>query len=125
MPLRGYIANDPTLHQKRWSGTTFRGMQVTDKDIAMYEVGKMLMNKAFLSTSRSRDVAEFFATKDLPANKRAAICTYNIKDNHAALDIDEYSKFDEQEILILPCMDFQVTNIDTAGKFVEIELLLP
>ena len=122
-----YIANDPTLHQKRWSGKTYRGMHMTDKDIAMYEVGKMLMNKAFLSTSRLRKVAERFARKDLPANKRAAICTYHIKDNHAALDIKEYSEYpdEEEEILILPCMDFQVISIDTTGEFVEIELLLP
>ena len=124
-----YIASDATLHKKRWMGTTYRGMRVTKNDIAAYEVGKMLMNKAFLSTSRSRKVAETFAKKDLSPGQRAAICTYVVKDSHAALDIEEYSEFSnpqdsEQEVLILPCMDFQVTKINTDGEFVEIEVLL-
>ncbi len=121
-----YIASDPALRRNRWLGTTYRGMRITDKDIALYQVGKMLMNKAFLSTSRLRKVAELFAKKDLEADERAAVCTYVIKDNHAALDIKEYSEYpdEEEEILILPCMDFEVTNIDTNGEFVEIELIL-
>lgn len=120
-----YIANESTLRKNRWMGTTYRGMHMTGDDIAMYEVGQMLMNKAFLSTSQLRKVAEKFATKDLPINKKAAICTYVIKDNHAALDVKEYSEFPpEDEVLILPCMDFEVTKLDTKGKFVEIEVLL-
>jgi hypothetical protein len=120
-----YIANDPTLRQHRWMGTTYRGMHMTDKDIAMYEVGKMLMNKAFLSTSQLRKVAESFAKKILPVDKRAGICTYIIKDNHAALDIKNYSEYpEEEEVLIFPCMDFEVTRLDTNGEFVEIEVLL-
>lgn len=47
----------------------------------------MLMNKAFLSTSRLRKVAEGFARRKLPADKSASICIYIIKDNHAVLDI--------------------------------------
>jgi hypothetical protein len=120
-----YIASDPALRKHRWMGTTYRGMHITDKDITMYEVGKIFMNKAFLSTSRLREVAEKFAKRKLPADKRAAICTYIIKDNHAALDIQEYSEYpQEEEVLILPCMDFEVTKIDTNGEFVEIEVLL-
>jgi hypothetical protein len=51
-------------------GTTYRGMQMTDKDIGVYDVGQMLMNKAFLSTSKLRKVAEDFAKKGLPADKK-------------------------------------------------------
>jgi hypothetical protein len=120
-----YIASDPALRKHRWMGTTYRGMHMTDKDIAAYEVGQMLMNKAFLSTSRLREVAERFARKKLPADKRAAICTYIIKDDHVALDIKAYSEFpEEEEILILPCMDFEVMKIETNGEFIEIEVLL-
>lgn len=120
-----YIASDPALRKNRWMGKSYRGMHMTDKDIAVYEVGKMLMNKAFLSTLRLRKVAEKFAKRELPAGKRAAICTYIIKDNHAALDIQEYSEYpQEEEVLILPCMDFEVTNIAKNGEFVEIEVFL-
>jgi hypothetical protein len=120
-----YIASDPALHKHRWMGTTYRGMQMTDKDIGVYDVGQMLMNKAFLSTSKLRKVVENFAKKGLPADKKAAICTYVIKDNHAALDIKEYSEYPpEEEVLILPCMDFEVTKLDPNGEFVEIEVLL-
>ncbi len=93
-----YIASDPALRRNRWLGTTYRGMRIT----------------------------ELFAKKDLEADERAAVCTYIIKDNHAALDIKEYSEYadTEEKILILPCMDFEVIKIDTNGEFVEIELLL-
>jgi hypothetical protein len=120
-----YIASDPALRKHRWMGTTYRGMQMTDTDISMYAVGQMLMNRAFLSTSRLREVAEGFAKRDLPADKKAAICTYVIKDNHTALDIKEYSEYpQEEEVLILPCLDFEVTKLDSNSEFVEIEVLL-
>jgi len=121
-----YIAADPELRQLQYAGTTYRGMHMTDADIAVYSVGKMLMNKAFLSTSKLRTVAEGFALKDLPSNKKAAVCTYIIKDKHATLFIKEFSEYpEEEEVLIMPCMDFQVTKLETTGKFIEIEVLLP
>ncbi|CAF1209212.1 unnamed protein product [Didymodactylos carnosus] len=115
-----------SLQQFSFIGVTYRGMRVTETDLEQYAVGTCLMNKAFLSTSKDRRVAEAFADSCGSIDGRlTAICVYEIclDTYRSAIDIETISEFqDEQEVLIHPLCVFEVFNVSCTRNYIEIQL---
>jgi hypothetical protein len=122
-----FLASDePTLRRYRFTGVTYRGAVISKEDLTKYQVGKMMMNKAFLSTSKSLDVAMCYHGVE-NENRRNFLLKCIVNDDRAALDIQKVSYYqmeEEEEVLILPCMDFEITEIKNSEHFVQITLLL-
>jgi hypothetical protein len=121
-----FLANDePTLRPYRWTGVSYRGLKMLKHDVAQYHVGGMLMNKSFMSTSKSRKIAVEFGARSINEYTRSAIIKYIVNDDRAAFDISMLSEYqNEEEVLILPCMDFEIIEINDFDKFIEITLML-
>ena len=122
-----FLASDePTLRLYRWTGTAYRGDSIFKHDLANCQVGKMLMNKAFLLASQVPAIAKGEASvSGRKQNKRGVIFKYIVNDDRPALHITAISAYPgEDSVLISPCMDFQITEIKDDDVFVEITLLL-
>lgn len=85
------------------------------------------MNTSFLSTSKDRQVAEFFVRE---ADKVSVLCIYEIHNKNkrrTALDISRISNFNsEREVLILPLSAFRVKSVTCLSnnpKSIEITLV--
>ncbi|CAF0838826.1 unnamed protein product [Adineta steineri] len=106
------------FYKYRYCGQTYRGMTITEKDLYKYVVRSKIMNKSFLSTSKSKEIAEVFSgcvQEQLPIQTTdiAAFCTYIIKNSETALDLEKISEFGEaeSEVLILPFSIFEVKSV--------------
>ncbi|CAF1521179.1 unnamed protein product [Adineta ricciae] len=112
---RAYISamSHPDFERLIFTGITYRGMRLTEENLAQYSVGNRIMNYSFLSTSKLRAVAETFACVGEHADgKLSALCTYIIKNRSTALAIEEVSEYQfEEEVLILPYSAFEVTLV--------------
>ena len=95
-------------------GVTYRGMRIRSSELALYEVGEVICNKTFLSTSENRQIAEVFSGWNDPKQEDeiAVICELHINNVGTGLDIEEISEFpDEKEVLIIPMSYFIVANV--------------
>ncbi|UJR12366.1 hypothetical protein I4U23_016543 [Adineta vaga] len=111
------------FNQYRYSGKTYRGMLMTKEDLYKYVVNSKIMNKSFLSTSKSNEIAECFSgclndennlrkTRDKQAIQTAVLCTYIIKNSETALSLETISRQKvEEEVLILPFSVFEVKSV--------------
>ncbi|CAF1234737.1 unnamed protein product, partial [Didymodactylos carnosus] len=79
------MTSHPSLSCFTFFGFTYRGMRVTETNLSQYVVGTQLMNKAFLSTSKDRQIAESFAKQVEETNdgKIGALCSYDIRNNRS------------------------------------------
>ncbi|CAF2565951.1 unnamed protein product [Rotaria sp. Silwood2] len=115
----GIIAHHPHLEKYSFTGTAYRGMNMSEEDITMYKVNTLLLNKAFLSASTERKVAENLATRhplrqntSRPIMKYPTLCTYKIRNQRTALFIEKISEYPhEKEVLITPRAAFRVISI--------------
>lgn len=122
----GYLASifiyHPQLRSLSYTGLTYRGMVMSQRDLEVYTVGKRLLNKSLLSTSSERRVAEVFAGAGDSNYMRRNInhdliqyitfCTYKIRNKNTALVIGDMSEIpSEKEVLIMPLCAFQVKSI--------------
>ena len=121
-----FLASDvPALRPTRWTGETYRGMQIPTEVTSQWQVGKMLMNKAFVTTATSQQYSKDFALQTSKVKHQSTLLTYTIKDDRAALNIASMSEYaPEGAVLILPCMDFEITDMKKSGQLLEITLLL-
>lgn len=113
----------PKLHKHfvRESLTVYRGYPLNDETLLQgYEENAIIITTTLLSTSKSETVPRFFA--DLPANspnddKISVFCTYKLHNrSKTALDMRGLSKFpQEEEILILPYVPFQILSFRVVG----------
>jgi hypothetical protein len=103
-----------------WKGVCYRGMLITKDDLARYKVDQWVVNKAFQSTTKNRDVTKQFIQN--PAkNQLAAICKYTVLRDYDAFDISSISEFpEEEEVLLFPNTPFQLKSI-TMTDPIEIE----
>ncbi|CAF1212245.1 unnamed protein product [Didymodactylos carnosus] len=98
----------------RFKGETYRGMLLTEQNLLEYTVGSEIMNKSFLSTSKTKVVAEIYSGEGQQTDSHVStICTYVIKNDQTALDIEDISEVpDEQEVLIVPFSVFKIINVE-------------
>jgi len=110
----GLILCNAAFNPYRYSGETYRGMEVTQEDFARYQVGKALTYKSFQSTSKSWKIAKGFACPSEPRPGRMPlIIIFNIIDRRSALSIENISEYQhEEEVLIVPGTFFIVEDID-------------
>lgn len=110
------------------AGITFRGMNISPDDASLYTLGKIVMTRSLLSTSKERQVAEMYRASIGRARIVPVICIYKVINPQSSLDITQLSKFQyEKEVLILPFIIFRVTAVrevitDTCERICEIEL---
>jgi hypothetical protein len=98
---------------------------VIDQDaLNQYQVGVVLTNKAFQSTSRLRDVALQFATQSRPTLGQVSVMIrYELRDKKSALDIKTISDFpNEEEVLMVPGNLFKVDDVNKSVQPYEIRL---
>jgi hypothetical protein len=128
-----FFYNNPAFEQLSYKGKAYRGMCITQDDLKQYGVGGKVMNKAFMSTTKDRIVAEGFAKKDTTNRKKhegheciqlSALCTYEIINDRTGLDIEKLSEYAvEREVLIGPYTAFQIRAIrHSKPQYVEIDL---
>ncbi|CAF0822842.1 unnamed protein product [Adineta steineri] len=124
------IMYSESFYKYQYCGQTYRGMTITEKDLYKYVVRSKIMNKSFLSTSKSKEIAEVFSGciqehLSIQATDIAAFCTYIIKNSETALDLEKISEFGEaeSEVLILPFSIFEVKRVQRSStNRVHIEL---
>ena len=117
------LSYHPNLPHYRYKGICFRGMRITHNDLDQYQVGRHILNRAFLSASMDREVAEMFAgvgqqphmrytSRNDCALQYSCVCQYLIKQNSTAIDVQSLSvRPDEKEVLILPFSVFKIIDI--------------
>ncbi|CAF3372991.1 unnamed protein product [Rotaria socialis] len=106
------LINHHLLEQYRQAGETFRGMNITQKDIKSYVVGSIVLTRSFLSTSKTREVAEMYLKFTDSAVRPPVLCIYTVKNTRSSLNITTMSKFvDEEEVLIVPFTAFEVVAV--------------
>ncbi|CAF3832338.1 unnamed protein product [Rotaria sp. Silwood1] len=110
-----------------FNGTVYREVVMTEKDLFKHVVGSRIMNTSFLSTSKDKQVAEFFSEQK--QHKFAVLGTYvihNKNNRRTALDISDISCFPhEREVLILPFSAFYVKRVKRPANDSEpIEMIL-
>jgi hypothetical protein len=95
---------------------------MTNEDLEQYKTGDHIVNKAFLSTSKLRSIAERFVSLT-SVQKIPVICVYHLRTDEYVLDISALSEFpEEEEVLILPNACFKVESIRRNTYPMEIEL---
>ncbi|CAF1539103.1 unnamed protein product [Rotaria sp. Silwood1] len=127
-----FFYNHPAFYKLSYKGKVYRGICTTHDDLKQYSVGGKIMNKAFMSTTKDRKVAEEFATKNLTHRKTqndenikfAILCTYEIINDRTGLNIEEISEYKhEREVLVGPYSAFTITAIrEVSEHYIQIDL---
>ncbi|CAF3401145.1 unnamed protein product [Rotaria sp. Silwood2] len=121
--LKGVASFGSSL--KCFIGRTYRGLTIAERDLSLYKVNSIVIQKAFSSSSKLRSVAEKFATEP-EVGKMSALFTFIMDTNNTlCVDLAGISAFpEEEEVLILPLSIFIVTKIDRTDPsgVVKIEL---
>ncbi|CAF1322620.1 unnamed protein product [Didymodactylos carnosus] len=121
--LIGIIARHPKFDELSYVGTTYRGMLITGDDLKQYKIGTRILTKTFSSTSKEMSIARRFLSSSVGDDRLNAICTYTIRNQRTALNIEEISVFKrEQEVIILPYSAFKIINIVQNKSQAEIKL---
>ncbi|CAF1054642.1 unnamed protein product [Adineta steineri] len=117
----GALMRNPAMEVYYYRGETYRGMPITFKDLEIYKVGALFVNKAFQSTTKLMDVALEFSQPDPPTDaKESIVIIYKIRNRTTALDIGHISYFQgEEEVLMMPGCLFRVEYIDESRKPIE------
>lgn len=106
------LINHTVFQIYRHASRTFRGMIITSQDLKAYEMKKVVITRSFLSTSKARDVAELFLGFTDTINYPPVMCIYNVSNPRSSLCIESFSDFaDEQEVLIVPFIAFEITAV--------------
>ncbi|UJR11353.1 hypothetical protein I4U23_015534 [Adineta vaga] len=127
----GVLSRHSALKQYRYTGKCYRGMKLSNEDFQKnYKVGQKLLVKPFMSTSKSRAIAEQFATSAFVESRLLSIVfIYTIPeytlyfDDSVALDISPISEYPhEEEILILPYTSLIIVAINNLPSgLIEVE----
>lgn len=106
------LINHTVFRPYRHASTTFRGMNITSEDLEAYAMGKIVITRSFLSTSKNRDLAELYLGFDDTINCPPVICIYKVSNPRSSLCIESFSKFpQEEEVLIVPFIAFEITAV--------------
>lgn len=103
--------------------TTYRGMNISDDDFKQYKKGDYVLTRSFLSSSVDEKVSEMFrATQTVDClrlneqNKLSVVCEYTICNPRSALDLSQTANEGEKEVLIVPFIVFEITDIIPASN---------
>ncbi|CAF1114349.1 unnamed protein product [Rotaria sordida] len=109
----GIIARHPKFETFSYTGEAYRGMMITNNDLKQYEIGTRILTKTFSSSSKRLNIAlGFLDDKRHTDDRLSTICTYEIRNQRTALDIQDISLFQyEEEVLILPYSAFKIIDI--------------
>ncbi|CAF3885246.1 unnamed protein product [Adineta steineri] len=101
------------LETLSYIGTSYRGMIINNDNFQQYKIGKQILIKTLLSTSKHIRIASQFCKINKKTNDQLnVICVYEICTSKSALDIEDISEFpDDQEVLILPYSRFEIIDI--------------
>ena len=127
-----FFYNHPAFASLSYTGKVHRGVTMTRDDLETYSVGGKIMNKAFMSTTTVRIVAEEFARKEASNRvtqlgdhvKLSALCTFEIVNHRTGLNVESISEYQhEKEILVGPYTAFTIMAVRRiAPNYVEIDL---
>jgi len=126
-----FFYNNPAFEKLSFKGKVYRGMCATHDDLKQYSVGGKVMNKAFMSTTKVRSIAQGFAEGAGNREKQhgglvklSVLCTYEIINDRTGLNIESISEYKaEKEVLVGPYAAFIITGIrQVTPKSVEIDL---
>ena len=111
--IAGIISQHEKMKPCRFQGSCYRGMRISETELAKYQQGARVMNRSFLSATVEENIALRFAVDlEEDTDKLPVICKYKIRNRHTALDIAEMSCYpNEREILIAPYTVFTVVTI--------------
>ncbi|CAF1405730.1 unnamed protein product [Adineta steineri] len=109
------LINHPDIHKHQYKGLVYRGVIMTINELEHYTIGNYILNRSFLSTSKTIDVALLFAEQNGNDNhdqsKASVLLTFKIQQTKTAIDIEKMSKISaEEEVLILPFSVFKVKD---------------
>ncbi|CAF5099475.1 unnamed protein product, partial [Rotaria sp. Silwood1] len=110
---------------KCFCGRTYRGLTITQHDLALYKVNSLIIQKTFSSSSKLRSMAEAFAQQPEFGRMPALFIFIMDVTNTLCIDLAGISEYpNEEEVLILPLSIFMVTKIDQTkpNGYIEIEL---
>ncbi len=106
------LINHPVFRGYQHASTTFRGMTITTEDLKAYEMGKIVITRSFLSTSKNRATAEFYLGFNDIVNRPPVICIYKVSNPRSSLYVKSLSVFPiEEEVLIVPFIAFEITSV--------------
>ncbi|CAF1173048.1 unnamed protein product [Adineta ricciae] len=127
-----FFYNHPEFQSLSYTGPTYRGMTVTQDDMKEYTTGNKIMNKAFLSTTKNRAIAEQFARNEAHNRKNksgdlvklAVLCSFEIVNHRTGLSVESISEFAyEQEVLVGPYTAFLIVDVrQVSDNYAEIDL---
>ncbi|CAF0858766.1 unnamed protein product [Adineta steineri] len=117
---------DPMLRPNyAYTGCVYRGLKMTLDDLQMYKKGELVVNRPFVSTSKTIRVANIYAgvgecqqfrKMNSPNNskKYSVRCTYEINRTETrAISIANMSIIPaEEEVLLMPLSTFRIININ-------------
>jgi len=106
------LTNHTVFRYYRHASRTFRGMTITSQDLEAYAMGKIVITRSFLSTSKKREVAEFYLGFNDIISHPPVICIYNVSNPRSSLCVESFSQFpEEEEVLIVPFIAFEIIAV--------------
>ena len=126
------LINHTVFRRYQHASKTFRGMVINSEDLEAYAMGKIIITRSFLSTSKNREIAEVFLGFENRVDGSRVICIYNVSNPRSSLCVETFSDFpDEKEVLIVPFIAFEITSVKEVTtkkegieyKVMEIELM--
>lgn len=103
-------ANDGLKALPNYSGETYRGTALPTDVVDKLKVGGTYSDKAFLSTSSSKEVAEGFSSRSIPENTQRVLFTIEGKYGKDISKASEYKS--EKEVLFSPSSKFKITSVE-------------
>ncbi|CAF1179210.1 unnamed protein product [Rotaria sordida] len=106
------IINHPSIDYWRYTGVTYRGMNISNDELNQYIYDARILTRSFLSTSKRIDTAFLYLQYNNPI-LRPVLCVYRVTQRHTSLAISDLSAIQcEDEVLIIPFVAFRVIKVD-------------
>jgi hypothetical protein len=111
------VIHHPIFTPFHFAGTTYRGMNISQADLAQYVPGARILTRSFLSTSKSIHPVSVYLQFNNP-DIVPVLCIYRTTQLLPAtgIDIAGLSAIPiEDEVLIFPFVAFRVVKVDLAS----------
>ncbi|CAF2665688.1 unnamed protein product [Rotaria sp. Silwood2] len=106
------IINHSSIDHWRYTGVTYRGMNISNDELNQYICDARILTRSFLSTSKRIDTAFLYLQYNNPI-LRPVLYVYRVTQRHTSLTISDLSAVQgEDEVLIIPFVAFRVVKVD-------------